>query len=289
MTNDNVSVPDGPDAPDPSASDRTDAPKLVAADWPEDWPALSPELADANIAAQNLISRTGALNVEIAYYGDDDELSGAYWAASVRYQGTRIGVEAQPGPVQALEALVARLMHGAVCMGCSKLIAINDEPVPVPASLVDGYVYDRTRAEKLGICHWTRQGRRWVPECGDHPAPADSSREKLARALAEEGAPAGMIRAARESRWDDFRSEYPFPQMLLVRDLQANGLAHLVPRVLAGEFDGTQAEADEWMRSEDGQQAIGDMAAEGGLAAVMALAAKEMGKRQQQQRNEEEG
>jgi hypothetical protein len=83
--------------------------------------------------------------------------------------------------------------------------------------------------------------------------------ERLANALAHiDGLPAHIIVWARKGRYDDYKSESPFPLNDLVRDLTRTGIPEAIQfcdRVKAGEFDGTKAEAAAWLASDEGQQA----------------------------------
>lgn len=75
---------------------------------------------------------------------------------------------------------------------------------------------------------------------------ATSTKERLATALEQAGAPAPMIHDARRGRYDDFTGDSPTPIHDLVRDARACGLAGIAERAMAGEFDGTREEAEAW-------------------------------------------
>jgi hypothetical protein len=83
-----------------------------------------------------------------------------------------------------------------------------------------------------------------------------STSERLARDLGAAGAPAAMITRAREGYYDDYRSPVAFPQIQLISDLHAAGLVPLCVRAARGEWDGTRAEADAWLRSPEGAEAL---------------------------------
>ena len=80
--------------------------------------------------------------------------------------------------------------------------------------------------------------------------------EKLARALEAEKDPRleQMIERARAGYYDDYKSELTFPIRTLVEDLGDLGKWDLVRRAMAGEFDATREESDEWARSPEGQE-----------------------------------
>jgi hypothetical protein len=86
--------------------------------------------------------------------------------------------------------------------------------------------------------------------------------EKLARALLEINAPPGMIQRAREGYYHDFMSPLDLPTIALVDDLAKIGpkAQKLRSRVMAGDFDATDDESEEWARSDEGREALGRLA-----------------------------
>ncbi len=85
-----------------------------------------------------------------------------------------------------------------------------------------------------------------------------SSTEKLAQALEEKQDPklAEMIQRAREGYYDDYKSSLPCPSLQLIEDLEEAGYFDISLRAIQGEFDATDEEADEWAKSEEGQQVL---------------------------------
>jgi hypothetical protein len=92
---------------------------------------------------------------------------------------------------------------------------------------------------------------------------------KLARALrAIPGVPEDMIKRAEDGYYHDYLSPLVLPDVQLYTDLkelsvrpELSGLSRiqvtdLARRVVDGEFDASKAEAEEWMRSPEGQQAF---------------------------------
>lgn len=209
---------------------------------------------DAVCANYELIGRTGAKALEVGYLDDDPPHR---WYAHAEYRGTRITVENCAGPAEAVEALAVRLVHGGRCQGCRRLVGAVDGPVPVGTIIGEATPADADVEKTRGVCRWTRQGRTWVRGCGN-PAPDGSTRERLAQALAEAGAPTGMIAAARAGRWDDFLSDHPMPQHLAVEEFRANGLPDLAERVIAGDFDATAAESRAWVLSDEGRSTLAE-------------------------------
>ncbi len=225
------------------------------------------------LAAIEAIGRTGATDFTFGHLEKDVPIAKARWWAHARYRGTRIQVDEHVGPVEAIEALVARLLHGAFCLGCGKLTAITDDPVPVPATRLDGKPVDENDVRRRGICNWRREGKHWRRGCGES-APEGSTREKLARAMAEAAVPAQAIAQARAGYYDEWLSDNPFPLMTLINDLEANGFPKLAARVRDGEFDATKEEGDAWARSEEGQATFREFADGVAAGAARALAGK---------------
>lgn len=110
---------------------------------------------DRLIAAYDVIGRCGARDFEVGY--DDEEPEGHQWYAEVEIQ---VGPERfrtekvtrQTEPVQAAEKLARRLLNGATCTHCGKVMSlVNPIMVGVP----------------FDICAWIREGKRWERGCRD--------------------------------------------------------------------------------------------------------------------------
>lgn len=82
-----------------------------------------------------------------------------------------------------------------------------------------------------------------------------STSEKLALELEALGDPTleQIIERAREGYYDDYKTHLTYPKSALMVDLQELGHEQFADRVMEGEFDGTQAEASEWVNSVEGQ------------------------------------
>jgi hypothetical protein len=100
---------------------------------------------DAMHAGLDLVRRSGARSCEFGYLEDDVPIERARWWAYADFAGTRIQVDELSGPVEAVEALGRKLLHGAKCRRCGGPIRLDDRD--------DG-------------CRWTRKGKRWEPGCG---------------------------------------------------------------------------------------------------------------------------
>lgn len=76
-----------------------------------------------------------------------------------------------------------------------------------------------------------------------------STSDRLARVLEEHGL-LDMAAKARTGYYDDYRSPLATPIVQLVLDLTAVKQEDLASRAMAGEWDGTREEAEQWMRSQ---------------------------------------
>jgi hypothetical protein len=83
--------------------------------------------------------------------------------------------------------------------------------------------------------------------------------DKLAAALREAGAPGIMIGRAEHGYYDDYKSHLAMPLHQLVVDARQHKLEDIAKRAIAGEFDGTKEEGDEWAASPEGQAIISEL------------------------------
>lgn len=232
-----------------------DQPELQ--EWLKDLPE-SDGLALRAVAV--LAGRTGARQFQFnCKYPDRPFAQQSWWALAVYAGGRRLMADGHVSPQEACDALARRLLDGGQCLGCGKFSFVHCE---------DGYrVPDAAaaaRAKREGVCRWRREGgARWARECGES-APADSTRERLAQAMAAVGViPAGQIAAARAGRYDEYASQAsPVPLMLLVEELRQYGsaTAGLIEAVMAGQFDATQAESARFWESEEGRGIFAELA-----------------------------
>jgi hypothetical protein len=122
-------------------------------------------------AAIDLVGRSGAKHLEIGYQREGVPIEEADWWASAQYRGTRITVEHQTGPEQALESLALRLLTGAKCVKCGRLISLQRAGAVFfrSGSLIDGTRWDeqtvRQTVRARGMCLWQREGKRWETGC----------------------------------------------------------------------------------------------------------------------------
>jgi hypothetical protein len=76
------------------------------------------------------------------------------------------------------------------------------------------------------------------------------TKERLAEALEQAGAPQHMVEKARSGYYDDFESPLAMPIRELVSDAVACGHRDIARRAKHGEFDATEAESDAWLERE---------------------------------------
>lgn len=121
---------------------------------------------DALQACADLVGRTGATGLQFGYLHDDVPPDQAGWYAHAQYRGARITVDDQRGPIEAADALCRRLLVGAKCVHCSKLVALSDDgAVAYDSTLVDGTRWTAEEAARAGQCRWRRVGPRWARGC----------------------------------------------------------------------------------------------------------------------------
>jgi hypothetical protein len=97
-------------------------------------------------AAVDLAKRAGARSFEIGYLHEGVPIEEAGWYAHALYQGARVTVDNQAGPIEAADGLARKLLTGARC-GCGKPVALGGIGKP-------------------GECAWHREGPVWVSACG---------------------------------------------------------------------------------------------------------------------------
>jgi len=81
------------------------------------------------------------------------------------------------------------------------------------------------------------------------------TKDKLAKELELINQPE-LAAKAREGYYDDYLSPLDTPQLQLLQDLYRTGQGAAIKfreRIKAGEFDGTEEEADAWAASPEGQ------------------------------------
>lgn len=109
---------------------------------------LSAQLADAVVAAADLVGRSGATSFEIGYLHDDVPADEAGWYATAYYRGARLTGEHPSDPARAAEALARAVLNGARCTHCNGEVLIGDQ---LPT--------------RRNYCQWRREGQRWTRGC----------------------------------------------------------------------------------------------------------------------------
>lgn len=122
---------------------------------------------DALMAGIELVGRTGAESLEVGYFHDNVPVEEAGWYANAQYQGSRLTVENEPGPVQAVQALAERILTGAKCKHCGRLVSMSDEGAWAwqEATMMDGTTWTAEEAVAAGQCRWVLMGRTWRRGC----------------------------------------------------------------------------------------------------------------------------
>lgn len=87
----------------------------------------------------------------------------------------------------------------------------------------------------------------------------DRSTDKLVAALREAGASAPLIAQAESGAFHDYESQSATPIVDLVQECRRHGLEDIAQRAIAGEFDATKEESDEWARSAEGQLTLSEL------------------------------
>lgn len=121
---------------------------------------------DALLAGVDLIGRTGARQFEVGYLHDGVPSEEAGWYAHAQWNGTRLIAEDHSGPVEAVEALAARVLTGGQCQHCHGITSLTDErPSPGDVHLPDGTPWTAEQQRAALLCRWTRKGPRWARGC----------------------------------------------------------------------------------------------------------------------------
>lgn len=122
---------------------------------------------DAIVACAEIVGRSGASKFEHGYLHDGVPVEQAGWYAIATYRGgTRIIVENMPGPSEAADGLARKLLNGAKCTNCGKVVSLSDRIQPVgDVTLSTGEFWPAQARATAGQCRWSRQGDRWEGEC----------------------------------------------------------------------------------------------------------------------------
>lgn len=103
------------------------------------------------------------------------------------------------------------------------------------------------RGGKRALLGAVERGRKFLDAADESPQEydgVDDHDRRLGEALREAGFPQETVNRARQGHWSDFKTPLDAPKMELVemlkrhRDTGNEAAGELIPRVMAGEFDG---------------------------------------------------
>jgi hypothetical protein len=121
---------------------------------------------DAVKACADLVGRTGAKSFECGYLRDNVPVAEAGWWAGAVFNGAKITVDDKASPAEACDALAVKLLSGAQCQHCKKLVTLNPAgAMAQDVTLLSGVKWTAAEQAKAGLCHWTRDGARWERGC----------------------------------------------------------------------------------------------------------------------------
>jgi hypothetical protein len=130
-------------------------------------PVLDADAEAAVKACADLVGRTGARSFECGYLRDDVPADQAGWHATAVFRGAKITAEDKGSPAEACDKLAARLLTGAQCQHCKKLVTLDARGAMArDATLIDGREWTAEEQKAAGgLCHWTRPGDKWERGC----------------------------------------------------------------------------------------------------------------------------
>jgi hypothetical protein len=138
---------------------------LIGATGPDGERLDTPEI----LACAELVGRTGGRQFELGWLHDEPSLATEKrgWYAHARYQGARLGVSDQPGPSACARAFALRLLDGAQCQHCKRLVVLHGAAgvYAHDRTLIDGRVWTAEQQKQAGLCQWRRIGVRWEMGC----------------------------------------------------------------------------------------------------------------------------
>jgi len=121
---------------------------------------------DAVKACADLVGRTGARGFEVGYLHENVPVAEAAWYATAVYKGTKITEQDKASAGEACDALSSRLLSGAQCQHCEKLVTLNPAGATArDVTLLNGRTWTAQEQAEAGLCHWQRTGGRWERGC----------------------------------------------------------------------------------------------------------------------------
>jgi hypothetical protein len=117
-------------------------------------------------ACADLAGRTGAKSFECGYVHDGVPPAEAGWYASAKFKGARVVAEDKSSPAEACDELAVRLLSGAQCQHCRKLVTLSAAGTMAhDVTLMNGRTWTAQEQAAAGLCHWRRAGDRWKRGC----------------------------------------------------------------------------------------------------------------------------
>lgn len=122
---------------------------------------------DAIYASIDVIRRMGATMIEIGYLNEDAPTSEqADWYAQAIFRGTKIFSEHHTSPTQAVDSLARRLLDGAICQQCGRVVSLDRSGyIATDTIYIDGTTMTSSEQARIGMCLWTREGLTWTRQC----------------------------------------------------------------------------------------------------------------------------
>lgn len=119
-------------------------------------------------ACIELVGRTGAEECEFGYQNDDVPVAEADWFAYAKYKGgVRVTVEHHLHPADAMFALAVRLLTGAQCQHCKKVVTLTPGEyfAYIKSTLLTGEEWNIETTAERGSCLWAFDGERFERGC----------------------------------------------------------------------------------------------------------------------------
>ncbi len=117
-------------------------------------------------ACADLVGRAGGRSFECGFLHDDVPAEEAGWYATAVFKGTKITAEDKRSPAEACHELAVRVLSGAQCQHCRKLVTLNPlGAVAHDVTLMDGRTWTAGEQAAAGLCQWRLAGDRWKRGC----------------------------------------------------------------------------------------------------------------------------
>lgn len=142
-------------------------------EMPPTWPEHGENLDRASAAAE-IVARAGAGHVRIGFDGPDSHHPSDFWAEA-DVAGRTLSSRHHRNAADAVEGLAFRLMTGAKCRPCGRLIQFDGSGAAFAhfrTNMADGTTWTAAEAVDAGQCVWHREADHWIRGCETtHPNP----------------------------------------------------------------------------------------------------------------------